>query len=137
LAVRVDADTRLEQRDMLPTGQSVPVTGRFDLRDGPRLGRRRIDDVYLGVRRPVELRWPDLTLRLETEPWLSTVVVHSPAGAVCVEPQTAWPNALGLETGDARSAGGVELQAGEWLRASLAFRWDRGAGPRGAAPAVG
>lgn len=124
LAVRVDADHRLETRGMIPTGATTPVAGRFDLRAGPVLGRRRLDDVYVGARQPIEVRWPDLALQLETDPWLSTVVVYSPAGSVCVEPQTAWPNALGLDAPAARSAGAVELARGESLRASLAFTWD-------------
>jgi aldose 1-epimerase len=124
VAVRVDADRVLEMRQMLPTGETRPVAGRFDLRGGPILGRRRLDDVYLGARSPVEIAWPDLKLRLETDPWLSTVVVYSPPEAFCVEPQTAWPNALGLDSPAARAAGAVALEPGETLRATLAFAWD-------------
>ncbi|MEO8272540.1 MAG: aldose 1-epimerase [Chloroflexota bacterium] len=124
VAVRVDADRVLELRHMLPTGATRPVHGRLDLRAGPALGRRRLDDVYLDARPPIEVRWPDLTLRLETEPWLPTVVVYSPAGAICVEPQTAWPNALGLEAPAARSAGAVDLARGESLRAALMLSWE-------------
>jgi aldose 1-epimerase len=116
-SLRVDADHVLESRGMIPTGRLVPVAGKLDLRAGPRLGRRRLDDPYVGVRPPVELTWPDdLTVRIRTEPWLSTVVVYSPSGAVCVEPQSAWPN-LGEGTST--------LEPGASLRASLALAWTR------------
>jgi aldose 1-epimerase len=121
--VRVDGDTVLEARRMIPTGRLLPVEGLLDLRAGPALGRVRLDHTYVGVRAPLEIAWPDLTLRLETEPWLSTVVVYTPSGAVCVEPQTAWPNALGLDAKAALAAGGVVLAAGASLRASLALSW--------------
>lgn len=125
-SLRVDADEVLELRHMLPTGRAIPVAGRFDLRAGPDLGRRRLDDVYLGARPPIEIRWPDLALRLETDPWLSTVVVYTPPGAICVEPQTALPNALGLGASMGLAAGAFELAAGSSLRASLTFGWKPG-----------
>ena len=117
-SLRVDGDAVLEARRMIPTGHLLPVEGRLDLRAGPALGRRRLDHVYVGVRPPLELAWPDLTLRLETEPWLSTVVVFTPSGAVCVEPQTAWPNALALDGEVALTAGAVVLDAGATMRAT-------------------
>jgi aldose 1-epimerase len=124
VAVRVRGDRVLELRDMLPTGRSVPATGKLDLRDGPALGRRRLDDVYVGVEPPIEITWPDLTLRLETAPWLSTVVVHTPARGLCIEPQTAWPNALGSPPAGASDPRGARvLGAGESLEATLTFSW--------------
>jgi galactose mutarotase-like enzyme len=119
--VRVDGDAVLEVRRMIPTGRVLPAERRLDLRAGPFLGRRRLDHAYVGVRPPLELAWPDLTLRLETDPWLSTVVVFTPRHAVCVEPQTAWPNALGSGADGAGSAD--ILPAGGTLRASLALIW--------------
>ena len=113
-ALLVGGDDVLETRGMIPTGRLVPVAGKLDLRAAPRLGRRRLDDAYVGVRPPVEIAWPDLTLRLETEPWLSTVVVYTPPHALCVEPQTAAPNlGEGVRT----------LQPGESLRAALTMAW--------------
>jgi len=124
VSVRVDGDNALELRGMIPTGRVVPVAGTLDLRGGPILGRRRLDDVYVGVRPPIEITWPDLTLRLETAPWLSTVVVYTPADAFCVEPQTAWPDALGSRAaGASEPCGARALGGGESLRATLAFTW--------------
>jgi aldose 1-epimerase len=124
-SLRVDGDSVLEARRMIPTGRLLPAVGRLDLRAGSALERRRLDHAYVGVRPPLELAWPDLTLRLETQPWLPTVVVYTPPGAVCVEPQTAWPNALGLDEHGARAAGAVMLDAGDALRATLTMRWER------------
>jgi aldose 1-epimerase len=117
-ALRVDGDQVLESSRMIPTGRLLPAKGRFDLRACPRLGRRRLDDVYVGVRPPLEITWPDLTLRLETEPWLSTVVVYTPPEAVCVEPESALPN---------MGQGARTLEAGQAMRASLVLAW----APRG------
>ena len=54
------------------------------------------------------------------------VVVYTPSHAVCVEPETAWPNALGatprVVPGPA-SAGARVLEAGESLCATFAITW--------------
>ena len=124
VALRVDADAVLSTRRMLPVGGLTPVDGTSrDLRAGPILGRRRLDDVYVGVRRAPIVSWPDLTLRIETEPEVSTVVVYTPREALCVEPQTAWPNALGHDRRAAVAAGARFLARGQSLRASMMLTW--------------
>jgi len=120
--VTVTADRVLELAGMIPTGETIAVAGRTDLRDGPRLGRRRLDDAYTDARSPAVIAWPDLELRLEFGPPVTTVVVHTPAQAFCVEPQTAWPNALGVGADLARQRGAASLGAGETLRARLRLR---------------
>ena len=121
LALRVDASEVLRTDRMIPTGQTTPVLGRTDLRGGPRLGRRRLDPAYVAVRSPAVLRWPDLELTIAWDPSPSTLVVHTPASSVCVEPQTAWPNAPALE-GDARERSGLRmLRPGESLSASMSI----------------
>jgi aldose 1-epimerase len=124
VALRVDADATLETRQMLPTGRLVPVAGTSrDLRSGPALRRRRLDDAYVGVRRAPEISWPDLTMRLETEPALSTVVVYTPSEAVCVELQTAWPDAFHRGSGAGRG-GPAGLDRGGRLLATLGLHWE-------------
>ena len=124
LEVTVAADRRLElDPERIPSGASLPVEGAYDLRAGPLLGDRRLDDVYVGAHSPAIVRWPDLELRLEFDPPLSTIVVFSPPGAVCVEPETAWPDALRLAAGGRTGTGLVELGAGEELRAAMTWRW--------------
>lgn len=130
-ALRLDGDRVLESRGMIPTGKLVPVAGKLDLRAGPPLGRRRLDDVYTGVRPPVELTWPDLRLELSTEPWLDTWVVYTPGQAVCVEPETAWPNALGTSPGRGPAGGNARvLEPGESLRAVFSIAWSARHQPR-------
>jgi len=121
--LRLDADAVLETRAMIPTGRVVPVRGRTDLRSGPALGRRRLDHAYVGARSPAVITWPDLELTLEF-PSLETVVVYTPHGSFCVEPQTAWPNALGFARATERNmAGARDLAAGERLEETLRMRW--------------
>jgi aldose 1-epimerase len=124
LAVTVRADERLElDAQRIPSGRRVPVAGEFDLRTGPILGDRRLDDVYVDVRGPAIVRWPDLELRLEFEAPVVSVVVFSPAGSVCVEPATAWPDALRLSAAGATGTGQAVLPAGGILAAATTWRW--------------
>lgn len=127
--VEVDAASTLALREMIPTGVRQAVRGRTDLREGPALGRRRLDDVYVDARSPATIRWPDLELRIEFEPPLTTVVVHTPTQAICVEPQTAWPNALngGASSGSTRAGpmdgGAVELDGGQAIGTRTKLIW--------------
>ena len=50
--------------EMIPAGPAVAVEGPFDLRSGPTLGDRRLDDVFIGARSPAIVAWPDLELRI-------------------------------------------------------------------------
>jgi aldose 1-epimerase len=122
-SLRVDADAVLERRRMLPTGVVRPVAGRADLRSGPQLGRRRLDDAYVGARSPARLSGSDLELRLGFGGPCDTVVVYTPWNAVCIEPQSALPNALGLHDAAARRAGRRDLAPGESLRGSMRISW--------------
>jgi aldose 1-epimerase len=111
-ALRIDAEEVLELRRMLPTGERRTVRGPTDLRAGPRLGRRRLDDVYVNPSSPARISWPDLDLVLEFDPQVSAVVVHTPPRGFCVEPQTAWPNAFTRD-----------LARGESLATRVTWRW--------------
>ena len=121
--LRVDADSVQETRRMIPTGRTLPVAGRLDLRAGPLLGRRRLDHAYLSARSPATIEWPDLRVTLAFEPSPASLVVYTPTGAFCVEPQTASPNALALPPAAARAAGVRFLEPGEVLSASMSFAW--------------
>lgn len=114
--LRVDADATLETRGMLPTGTVRPVTRHSDLRAGPALANRRLDDAFVGARSPVVARWHDLELEIAFEPSPATVVVFTPPGRFCVEPQTAWPDPFALAPHQATARGAIEIGAGETLR---------------------
>jgi aldose 1-epimerase len=123
--LRVQADRFLETRALIPTGNLLAIEGRTDLRRGPRLGSRRLDHAFIGVPSPATIEWPDFSLTIAFEPSLSVIMVFTPSHAICVEPQTAWPNALGLPERQGRAAGMVVLAAGESLRASMRIGWRR------------
>ena len=123
IRVRVRAAHRLElDGELIPTGSTVPVAGETDLRTKPILANRRIDEVFVGVNGPAELSVPGLDLRIEFDPAISTVVVYTPAEAVCVEPWSAWPDALRLD-GAGLPTGLRVLEPGEVLRHWTYWTW--------------
>jgi galactose mutarotase-like enzyme len=87
----------------IPTGERVPPP------PGP------WDDCFEGVRQPVGLRWPG-ALRLELASSAACWVVYDePADALCVEPQTAPPDAL--------EHGATRVEPGRPLEAEFTLRW--------------
>lgn len=122
LVVEVDADAVLVTDDeLLPDGRTLPVTGALDLRGGVALGDRRLDHAYVAVREPARVVWPDLELTLDTDLPAPCYVVHTPPFGACVEPQSAWPNALRLD--DPRAAGVRWLAPRTALTAACTWRW--------------
>lgn len=107
--------------DLIPTGTRVSVDGRTDLRHATAIGDRALDHAYVGVAGPARIAWPDLELTIEADP-LASVVVHTTPTGFCVEPQTAWPDAVrlaarGLDTGI------VTLGALEAFSATSRWTW--------------
>jgi aldose 1-epimerase len=122
VSVTVPTDLVLETSDdLIPTGRTVHVTGPTDLREPSDLGARWLDHAYVGVRGPCVVRWPDLRLAIDATP-LGSVLVHATPRAFCVEPQTAWPDAIRLA---ARGfpTGLAELAAGETRAATSRWQW--------------
>jgi len=119
----LEADGVLERRAMLPTGRVLPLHRRTDLRAGPELGRRRLDDAFVGARSPVLLAGSDLEITVAFGPECDTVVVYTPWNAVCIEPQSAHPDALGIADAAGRRAGRRDLEPGESLRARFDLSW--------------
>jgi len=109
--------------ELIPTGETDPVDARTDLREAPELGSRRLDDVYSEVRSPAELCWPDLRLEISFGPGVGAVVVYNHPEAVCVEPMTAWPDAIRLSQGGCPDTGLVMLAPGERLSAWTRWAW--------------
>jgi aldose 1-epimerase len=115
-SVRLRAAGVLEVDRMIPTGRDRPVGGRYDLRDGPALGNRRLDDVFVGVTSPITIAWPDLELRIEFGADSSAAVVYTPPKVFCIEPLTAVPNAFNAGTAPV-------LDAGAGLASRTVFAW--------------
>ena len=121
--VGVDAASELELgEETLPTGAIRPVAGNTDLRGAPILGSREIDTVFVGAASPALLRLPGLDLRLQFDPAIDIVVVYTSPGAVCIEPWTAWPDAIRMAA--AGHSSGIEmLEPGESLRRWTRWEW--------------
>lgn len=105
---------------MIPVGGDADVTGTdHDLRDGPVLGARRIDNAFAGVHRDEDgLAWVTLsgngrTVRLwadDAHPWMEIYTADNapdPREGLGVEPMTCPPNAF------ASGEGLVDLKPGE------------------------
>ena len=121
--VLVHAHQRLELDDeLIPTGRYLHVSGISDLRTGPILGGRAIDNVYVDVVSPAEIDVPGLRLSVAFDAHTSIVVVYTSPGSVCVEPWSSWPDAsrmseLGYRTGV------TILERGETLRRETTWSW--------------
>ena len=73
------------------------------------------DDCFTDLRRPPVLRWPgflELTIESDCPDW---VIFTSPDDALCVEPQTAPPDALNTDP--------TVVQPGRPLTAEMTWRW--------------
>ena len=124
IELRVDgSEVLVLDADQAPTGEVRRVTPTEDLRSGPPLGDRRLDQVYVRTKGPALVRWPDLELRIDYDKSLQTVVVHTPPEGVCVEPQTMWPNAPLLAASGVSDTGMRTLEPGDSLSATEAWTW--------------
>jgi aldose 1-epimerase len=122
--IRVQAQGMLElDRELIPTGRVLELADEFDLRDAPLFGNRRLDVVYTGVASPVEFVQPGLHLVVEFDTAITSVVVYSTAGTVCIEPWSAWPDAVRMSQRGFPS-GVTELEPGERLERSTRWAWE-------------
>lgn len=129
--VCVDAARHLEvDADDIPTGRTVPVSGETDLRGMTALGERRLDHTYVRPDRTAVLAWPDLRLVMAFGSTVAAAVVHTPPEGVCVEPQTAWPDAVNLHAGGIGGTGLVGLPPGGRFGATVTWRWSVSQSPR-------
>ena len=121
--VGVDAASELELGDeTLPTGAIRPVDGDSDLRGAPVLGGRQLDNVFVGAASPALLKVPGLELRLQFDPAIDIVTVYTSPGAVCIEPWSAWPDAIRMAA--AGHPSGIQvLEPGESLRRWTRWEW--------------
>jgi aldose 1-epimerase len=90
----------LTAADGIPT--EVARTQAVDaLATGADVSKLALDHCFAGWDGIAEIAWPDLALRIETEPAQHFVQVYTPAGAphFCVEPQSAMPDALNRDGG--------------------------------------
>lgn len=109
--------------DMIPTGAVIPLTDVTDLRTPRDIGGHRLDHAYVRVDGPPAIEWSDLVMTIEAEP-LRSVVVYSTLAAVCVEPQSQWPDAIRL-AGTGLDTGLVVLEIGDTFRMTSRWAWTR------------
>jgi aldose 1-epimerase len=124
-AVRVPAPVHYERRqDLIPTGVVGEPAGDADLRAGPVLGERRLDDFYGGVVEAMEITWGDLRLRM-TSGWnvQHAVVFTEQERGFCVEPQTCAPDAFNLYARGVEGTGLAVVEPGIPLVAQASWRW--------------
>ena len=120
VSIFIDSGSVLQlDSELIPIGAVTRAGRKIDLRSGPKLGRRRLDDVFVDVASPPVVRWPDLELTIELPHGASTVVVHTPPRGVCVEPQTAWPDPFARP----EQSGVTWLQPGEIFNAITRWTW--------------
>ncbi len=93
----------LRDAEGIPTGELVPPP------------ERPWDDCFVRPLATPELRYPGLTVRIESDcdHW---VVYDQPSHATCVEPQSGPPDAVNLGSA-------TVLEAGEFLQRSMTVRW--------------
>jgi aldose 1-epimerase len=121
--VLVRADQRLELDDeLIPTGRLLDVAGMDDLRIGPVLGEREIDNVYVDAVSPAVIDLPSVRLSIAFDDQTSIVVVYTSQGSVCVEPWSSWPDASRMSERGYPS-GLTILEPGEVLRRQTTWSW--------------
>jgi aldose 1-epimerase len=124
VALTLDADRVLvTDKELVPTGETMAADGDLDLRGGLPLAHRRLDHVYIPRARRALVILPDWRLEMTFSRTITSVVVHSPSSAYCIEGQTAWPNAHGLAGRLGEATGLTELAPGERLVAEQRWVW--------------
>lgn len=94
--ISLGATEYYELDDMIPTGRVLAIDATRDLRDGPPLGDRRLDDCYRDVGSPIRIRWGAIAVEMRQDPGTTHAVVYTPPHALCVEPQTCAIDAFNL-----------------------------------------
>lgn len=124
VGVRADAELELDA-ELLPTGAIRLVAGDSDLRAAPIVGNRRLDTVFVGAGSPALLAMQGMQLQVHFDPAIETVVVYTSPGSVCIEPWSAWPDAIRMAAAG-HPSGITVLEPGEALRRWTRWNWSVG-----------
>ncbi len=120
--VAVPAPSVLETTaDLIPTGGVLAVDALTDLRGRGDIGDRRLDHAYVGLEGSSRIAWPDLEIVVEASP-LGSVVVFTTPRSVCLEPQSAWPDAIRLDA-EGLPTGLVVLETGASFVMTTRWSW--------------
>ncbi len=125
IRARVPAGGVLEtSADLIPTGRVIDLDDRTDLRRLAVIGDRALDHAYVRLPRPTAVvSWADLTMTIAGDAAVTTMVVHSRPGGLCVEPQTAWPDAVRLAHDGIDDTGLRVAAPGRPVTASVRLTW--------------
>jgi aldose 1-epimerase len=121
--VTVPARERYVLDDHIPTGETVTPSGSYDLREGGAVGDRRLDDCYRALTAPVCIRWGEVALELDMSCQAPHVMVYTPPQAVCVEPQTAAPDAFNLVSRGVEGTGFAIASPGRPVSMEVRWSW--------------
>jgi aldose 1-epimerase len=121
--VRVPGMKRYVMTENVPTGEIVRVEGESDLREGPALRERRLDDCYRAIEGPIEIHWGGLTLTMEIDCEAPHVQVFTPEYAFCVEPETCAPDAFNLDVRGVEGTGMAVAEPGKPVRIGCMWAW--------------
>lgn len=130
--VTIPANAYWELNDGAMTGRTLPVDDRNDLRAGPALNGRRLNDIYTDlkvgageftctVRDPIANRAVSQISSAETN--CCIVYTHREREAIAIEPYVGLPDAFHLAEIGAAPEPRV-LEAGETYRTTIAIRLD-------------
>ena len=75
------------------------------------------------MRAPALVEWPAFVLEIAFDEPLTSTLVHTRSTSFCIEPQSAWPTAIALDSAGVPDTGLAILGAGDRLAASMALRW--------------
>lgn len=122
----VPAAKRYSLEGHLPTGEAVEPVGDTDLRSGPQLGDRRLDDCYRALAAPVVIDWGALVLNITVECPDPHVMVYTPPEAICVEPQSCAPDAFNLADRGLSGVGMAVAAPGRPVTIATEWSWSAG-----------
>jgi aldose 1-epimerase len=134
ISLQLDADTRWPlDANMIPSGPSVPLDGKYDLRVARPLDADMFDDAFrmkpAANSSATRARMIDSSLKLAVEvradPAFGEFVIYAPANnsVVALEPYTSAPDAFnlaarGIDSGARELAPGLSFEAGFEIRLS-------------------
>ncbi len=123
----VQADVKAEwelDEHVVPSGKVGPTDASRKLNAGGQFKIGEVDGCFQFKNGGhAQVRWPELTLRMESSPEISHVMVYSPKDSICVEPQTSAVNAFQLAARGVEGTGTQTASPGKPLVATTTWSW--------------
>ena len=117
------AEWELDDR-IVPSGEIFETAATRKLQAGGWFEVGEVDGCFqVEPGAPINVRWPELTLRMVSSPEVSHAMIYSPVSAICVEPQTSTVNAFQLAASGASDTGTILVLPHKPLIASTTWSW--------------